>query len=210
MFKIDEKFFEEQWVVAVTAEFGAVGQLAVIHLITSLLESERGYWRPWSMLDRQSFLARVPGLTLEVLDALIERLAEYDVVCGKKLSGSRVLTSAYLQRLFVKQCGVGRARRLEWLEYACLTLHELLELGVVPAERPENSDELEAPPGTPLELPLRHPDRGRGWRWVRVGGSGGAGRSGLWVYRLTKEQGESRTLRGKPCDVGHGCGAEHQ
>lgn len=175
MIKLDSNFFSKQWVQAITAEFGAVGQLTVIHLFTSIFESPGQYWRSWTQLDRRAFPAQVPGLTVEVLDAIIERLVSYDVVSAKMLD-RKVLTSAFIQREYIKQVGLARARRLQWQENACLSLKELLDLGIVPAETDASPDE---PVGVVMPLNPIHPYAHTGWRRVRLRGGG----AGLHIYK---------------------------
>lgn len=194
--KIDKEFFEQRWVKAVGAEFGAQGVLAVIRLLMSVYDSDGGYWRDWSRMDL-AVLAGEAGLEVADAERLMERLCEYGVVDGAKLRKEGVVTSAGIQREYIRQAGAARARRLEWKRHVALGMDQLLELGVAPAIYGSDSDE---PYGVPLpvyagrphlcqdyrRVRLRHPDpRAHVYRVVRAsrvaGGSGaavsGSGRS---------------------------------
>ncbi|MDE5900510.1 MAG: DUF4373 domain-containing protein [Muribaculaceae bacterium] len=130
--KVDGKFFEQRWVKAIQAEFGAQGVLAVIRLFCSVFDSPKGYWRDWSRLD-EAVLAGEAGLSVEGVRQLIDRLAEYGVINCEKLNRDSVITSRTIQLEYIRQAGVSRARRLDWHKHSLIPLEELLELGIAPA-----------------------------------------------------------------------------
>ncbi|MDE5912249.1 MAG: DUF4373 domain-containing protein, partial [Muribaculaceae bacterium] len=161
--KIDNTFFEQRWVKAVSAEFGAQGVLAVIRLLCSVFDSPQGYWRDWSAMDR-AVLAGESGMSVADVGRLLDRLAEYDVVNADKLRRDHVVTSAYIQREFIRQVGVARARRLEWRTHAILHLEELLELGIAPAIIEDFDEEY----GTPLPVCRKAPEQYPRYRQIRL------------------------------------------
>ena len=162
--KIDSKFFEERWVKAVGAEFGAQGVLAVIRLFCRVYESPGGYWCEMERLDR-AVLAGEVGMTLEQIDSLIERLIEYGIVDEAKLRRDCVVTSKAIQREYIRNAGVAKARKLTWKTHCLLDLEELLELGIAPAIYGEESDE---PYGEPIPIVPCQPTRYPGYRQVRL------------------------------------------
>ncbi|MDE7387864.1 MAG: DUF4373 domain-containing protein, partial [Muribaculaceae bacterium] len=144
--KIDSKFLSQQWFRAIAAEFGPDGQIAVIHILVSIFESPRGYWRPWELVDCFEIINSIPGLTLDRLNKIVERLTQYGIFDRSCLMIRKpVLTSAYLQREFIRQCGTARARRLRWTDYPELTPQELLELGVIAAVDESQTDAFDCP-----------------------------------------------------------------
>lgn len=184
--KIDSKFFDQQWYKAIATEFGPAGQIAVIRMMISIYESPQGYWRSWKLVDCYEIIDDIPGLTLEVLDKIVDRLAQYEIFDRNCLK-SCVLTSKYLQREFIRQCGVARARRLKWRDYPMLTPQELLDMGVIPAVDESLKDgygqpfvTADEPFGKELPLPSCHPLHSSERRCVRVSYRD----TKLHVYRL--------------------------
>ncbi len=152
MIKIDSKFLQRVEVRAIRAEFGATGVMALIEIMCKMFESPQGYWLPWDRKHRTVFAAE-QGMTLDELDRLIRRMGEYDMVYMDRLKSDDVLTSAYFQREFIRQCGAARASRLAWKPFAVLTADELLELGVIAAVvDPDDAEPENEPVGVPLPI----------------------------------------------------------
>lgn len=161
--KVDSKFFEQRWVRAIQAEFGAQGVLAVIRLLCSVYDSPEGYWRDWSAMD-QAVLAGEVGMPVDDVGRLIDRLVDYGVINGDKLRRDHVVTSRTIQLEYIRQAGVARARRLDWKAHSLLPLEELLELGIAPAIIEDFDEEY----GVPLPICRRAPERYPGFRQVRI------------------------------------------
>ncbi|MDE5971829.1 MAG: DUF4373 domain-containing protein [Muribaculaceae bacterium] len=161
--KIDSKFFEQRWVRAIQAEFGAQGVLAVIRLLTSVFDSPQGYWRAWSSMD-QAVLAGETGMTVDDVKRLIDRLVEYDIINGDKLRRHHTVTSRTIQLEYIRQAGVARARKLDWKTHPLISLEELLELGIAPAIVEDFDEEY----GVPLPVSRRAPELYPGFRQVRL------------------------------------------
>lgn len=155
---IDNKFFGQQWFRAIAAEFGPAGQIVVIRLFVSIFESEVGYWRRWGMEDGYALIEEIPGLDFDTLSRIIGRMGQYGVIAKERLKAYGIMTSALIQREFIRHCGVARARRLTWREHSDLTNAELLELGVIPALPVDGSgNEPDEPVGQEMPLSRNHP-----------------------------------------------------
>lgn len=162
--KIDNDFFEQRWVKAIRAEFGAQGVLAVIKLLSSIYDSGEGYWSDWSAMDK-AILAGESGMTVGEIDELMVRLAEYGVIDRNKLEKERVVTSSGIQQEYIRQAGVARARRQEWKKHCLLSLQQLLEAGVAPVlyDRPPDEEY-----GVPMPICRMSPHLYPGFRQVRL------------------------------------------
>ncbi len=184
MIKLDKKFFQRVEVRAIRAEFGAAGVMTIVELMCEMFESPHGYWLPWRREHRMAF-AGDHGLSLEDLDFIVRRMCEYGMVDKDHLNNCDVLTSAYLQREFIRQCGASRASRLYWDRFCMLSADELVELGVVPAcDDPWQ----EIPEGEPLEISGLSESLSALYRKVRVRT---ADRS-VAVFRRIKVTGKGR------------------
>lgn len=162
--KIDSKFFEERRVKAIGAEFGAAGVLAVVRLLCSIYDSPQGYWREMTQMDR-AILAAEAGTDIATLNAILERLAEYGLINGQKLRKEQVVTSEEIQRGYIRQAGVARARKLTWKEHCLLNTEQLLESGIYPAIY---NREFEEPYGTPMSVCPDSPQMYPQWRLIRL------------------------------------------
>ena len=161
--KVDSKFFEQRWVRAIQAEFGAQGVLAVIRLFCSIYDSPEGYWRDWSAMD-EAVLAGEAGMPVDDVCRLIERLVEYHIINSDKLRREHVITSRSIQLEYIRQAGVARARRLDWKSHSMIPLEELLELGIAPAIVEEFDEEY----GVTLPINRRAPYLYPGFRQIRL------------------------------------------
>ncbi len=190
--KIDSKFLNQQWFRAIAAEFGPDGQIAVIHLLVSIFESSRGYWRPWELVDCYEIINAIPGLTLERLRKIVDRLTDYGIFdLGQRMVQHPVLTSAYIQREAIRQCGTARARRMRWDDHPMLTPQELLELGVIAPIDESQTDAYDRPRvdpnepvGVPIPLPISHPLHDSDHRCIRLPSPDPR----LHVYRLVSRR----------------------
>lgn len=161
--KIDSKFFEERWVKAIGAEFGAQGVLAVIRLMVDVFDSPQGYWKEIRRIDR-AVLAGEVGTDIATIDAILERLVDYGIIDPQKLRKEQVVTSGDIQREFIRQVGVARARKLTWKEHCLLSTEELLRLGVYPAIYRD----FDEPYGVPLPVYPKDPYLYPQWKLVRL------------------------------------------
>ncbi|MDE5901107.1 MAG: DUF4373 domain-containing protein [Muribaculaceae bacterium] len=162
--KIDSKFFEERWVKAISAEFGAQGVLTVIRLLTGIYDSPQGYWRKMTKMDR-AVLAAEAATDITTVNAILDRLAEYGIIDFQKFHKEQVVTSREIQRTFIRQSGVSRARKLTWSEHCMLDTGQLLELGVYPAIY---GRDLEEPYGEPMPVCPKAQYLHPGWRLIRL------------------------------------------
>lgn len=155
--RVDSIFFEQRWVRAIQAEFGAQGVLAVVRLLCSIYDSPEGYWRDWSTMD-EAVLAGDVGMTVADVRRLIDRLADYHVINRDKLNKQSVITSRTIQLEYIRQAGVARARRLDWKAHSLIPLEELLELGIAPAIVEKFDEEYGVPLPINRHAPYLYPD----------------------------------------------------
>jgi hypothetical protein len=147
--KIDPKFFESGAVTAISGEFGPMGELAVIKLLCAIRDS--GYYLEWSVQRKMMMLRMLPGVTFDTLERIVERLAEYGFFSSRKLK-SGVLTSAEIQKEYIREIGAGKARRrLGWPHL----LVDLQEFGIIPAA--DDATVGEEPYDTPLRIDRMKP-----------------------------------------------------
>ena len=75
--------------------------------------ADLGYYMPWDTIRKMSIIGKIPGLTPDMLDAIVARMAEYGIFSRRRLRDTDpVLTSADLQRRHIRRIGLARARRI--------------------------------------------------------------------------------------------------
>ncbi len=149
MVKIDNAFFEDKRVMALTAEFGAAGVYVLLKLMCRLFESPEGYWMHWDLATR-TLLASDCKITLSELEEIMERMGHYNLINWHRMRNLGILSSRFLQREFIRHCGAARASRTNWDEHRDLPLDELTELGVI---IPQSADKVDIAVGEVGELP---------------------------------------------------------
>lgn len=149
MVKLDNKFFNDECIRAIRAEFGAAGVLFVIELMNEMFESPTGYWRKWTLVESRAF-AFDHGMNPEEMDAMIRRLVDFDIIDAEYLE-LEILTSAFLEREFIRQCGKSRWNRIR--EHCTfISPDEQIEMGLIPAQSTETQP---IPYGEPIGLSCR-------------------------------------------------------
>ena len=81
--QFDPGFFEREDVAAIGGEFGIIGEMTVIKLLCAVHKA--GYYLMWTHRSKMAFMRSVQGLTPELLDRIVERLAEYGFFSRQKL-----------------------------------------------------------------------------------------------------------------------------
>lgn len=167
---IPDNFFDTDEVMAIAGEFGPMGELVVIRLMCEM-RRHGSYFRAWTPKEQRAFLAKVPGLDLDTLVRIVERMAEYNMISRRELKAGAV-TCAQAQTDHVKR--IGRARAARVTQWPHLVVN-LLELGVVRAcESPLREE--------PFDVPLVISPDERRWKKVRIRARG-MPHDGWHVYR---------------------------
>lgn len=170
--QFDPGFFEREDVAAIGGEFGIIGEITVIKLLCAVHKA--GYYLMWTHRSKMAFMRSVQGLTPELLDRIVERLAEYGFFSRQKLKKDGVLTSADIQWQHLKRMGLARARRQTEWPYL---LVDLVDSGVVPAVRDVNGPD--EPCGVPLSIDPHKPRDSQKYLKIRIPSAD----SSLYLYR---------------------------
>ena len=85
--QFDPGFFEREDVAAIGGEFGIIGEMTVIKLLCAVHKA--GYYLMWTHRSKMAFMRSVQGLTPELLDRIVERLAEYGFFSRQKTEKGR-------------------------------------------------------------------------------------------------------------------------
>ncbi len=112
--QINPLFFETPEVAAIGSEFGAEGELTVIRLLCAIGKDD--YYMRWDHMHKMAFIGRsVATMTSDLLDRIVDRMAEYGLIDAEMLESAGVITSAEIQRQYVRTMGRARCRRrAEW------------------------------------------------------------------------------------------------
>lgn len=161
MTSFDPDFFEREEITAIGGEFGPLGELAAIRLLCEVCR--RGYYMPWDTIRKMSIIGKIPGLTPDMLDAIVARMAEYGIFSRRRLRDTDpVLTSADLQRRHIRRIGLARARRITSWPHLLIDL--TAEFGIIPATVSGDSE----PFDTPLPVDTRLPRRMQPYLKIRL------------------------------------------
>lgn len=180
--KLDPEFFDREDVAAISGEFGAIGELVVIRLLCEIRKA--GYYICWDTMRKMAFVKLIGGLTPDTLDRIVERLVEYGFFSRSRYRGvggaAGVLTSADIQRRYIRETGAGRLRRrTRWPHL----LIDPVEEGVVPAKVDAGS--ADEPDGVALRIDPVRPLSSQKWMKVRIRTADKA----LHVYRRVPNPG---------------------
>lgn len=97
-FPLDVDVFEDEKIEAIAGEFGIKGELAVIKLLCAVYK--KGYFVVWNDLTRATLLRRLPGVSKELLDQIVNRLVTWGFFDENLFNSAKVLTSENIQANF--------------------------------------------------------------------------------------------------------------
>lgn len=104
-FPFDCDFFEDEKIVAIAGEFGIKGELAAIKLLCAIYRN--GYFIEWSEMLKLKMLQKLPGISSELFDQILNRLVRWGFFDASLFGSVKVLTSVGIQRRYfniVKRC----------------------------------------------------------------------------------------------------------
>ena len=92
-FSFDVDFFEDEKIEAISGEFGIKGEIATIKLLCAVYRN--GYFILWSDMLKMKLLKHLPGISSELLDAILNRLVVWDFFDKSLFNSVGVLTSKF-------------------------------------------------------------------------------------------------------------------
>lgn len=97
-FPLDVDFFVDDKVIAIVGEFGIKGEAAVIHLLCAIYRN--GYYAEWGERLRSKLDRELPGVSVKLLEEIIDRLVRWGFFDKELFSSSSILTSRGIQRRY--------------------------------------------------------------------------------------------------------------
>lgn len=97
-FPFECDFFAEERMVAIAGEFGLKGEIITIHLLCAVYRN--GYFVEWGELMKFKLLKELPGVSVELLDAVVSRLVRWGFFDEGLFNSVGVLTSEEIQRTY--------------------------------------------------------------------------------------------------------------
>ena len=99
-FSFDVDFFQDEKISAIAGEFGMKGEMAVIKLLCAIYRN--GYFAEWTDLLRMKMLKELPGVSADLLDKIVSRLARWGFFDKDLFENSGILTSKGIQRRYLE------------------------------------------------------------------------------------------------------------
>lgn len=115
---LDVDLFDSDAMVAVSGEFGLKGEITVIKLLCAVYRN--GYFILWNELFQMRLLRSLPGVSVELLNQIVDRLVKWDLFDKELFVSAKILTSVDIQRRFFN--ATRRRKRGESLPYLLITL----------------------------------------------------------------------------------------
>lgn len=97
-FPFDVDFFEDEKLEAISGEFGLKGELATIKLLCAVYKN--GYFVVWNNLFKMKLLKRLPGVSTELLEQIVNRLVLWGFFDKSLFDSDKVLTSNGIQKRY--------------------------------------------------------------------------------------------------------------
>lgn len=97
-FPLDVDVFEDEKIEAIAGEFGLKGEIAVIKLLCAIYK--KGYFILWNDLTQATLLKRLPGVSKEMLNQIVNRLVKWGFFDKKLFDSVEVLTSENIQATY--------------------------------------------------------------------------------------------------------------
>ena len=117
-FSFDVDFFDDEKVMAISKEFGIKGEIATVKLLCAIYRN--GYFALWNEALKRKLLMVLPGVSEDLLESVVKRLAVWGFFDKALYDSTGVLTSRGIQRRYF--AAVGRRKPRKELPY-------LLDLG---------------------------------------------------------------------------------
>lgn len=92
--------FEDEKIEAISGEFGIKGEIIVVKLLCAIYK--KGYFILWSDLIIAQMLKRLPGISKDLLNNVVERLVLGEFFDKDLFHSAGILTSEKIQEIFLK------------------------------------------------------------------------------------------------------------
>ncbi|MHC9537734.1 Lin1244/Lin1753 domain-containing protein [Dellaglioa sp. BT-FLS60] len=99
-FPFDVDTFEDERIEAISGEFGLKGELTVIKLLCAIYKN--GYFVVWNDLFKMKLSKRLPGVSPELLEAIVQRLITWEFFNEDLYNSSGVLSSLDIQETYLE------------------------------------------------------------------------------------------------------------
>ncbi len=99
-FPLNVDFFEDEKIEAISGEFGLKGELATVKLLCAVYHN--GYFVVWNSLLKMKLLKRLPGVSPELLDQIVNRLVAWGFFDETLYNSDKVLTSNGIQKRYIE------------------------------------------------------------------------------------------------------------
>ena len=107
-FPFDIDFFSDEKMVAIAGEYKLKGEIVAIHLLCAIYRN--GYFIEWTEMMRYKMLKELPGISANLLDDIVRRLAHWGFFDKTLLDSAHVLTSRGIQRRYFE---ASRKRKIQ-------------------------------------------------------------------------------------------------
>lgn len=97
-FPFDVGFFEDEKIIAISGEYGIKGELTVIKLLCAIYRN--GYFILWNDLFKYKLLKSLPGVSSDLLENIVKRLALWGFFDMALFRSTSVLTSTAIQKRY--------------------------------------------------------------------------------------------------------------
>ncbi|MFV0522522.1 MAG: DUF4373 domain-containing protein [Mangrovibacterium sp.] len=97
-FPLDVDFFEDEKIEAIGVYCGALGELAAVKLLCMIYRN--GYYMAWNEVARMKLIKGLNGVSEKELDAVIEKLVEWQFFSPQLFHEQGILSSKAIQRRF--------------------------------------------------------------------------------------------------------------
>ena len=118
-FPFDVDFFEDEKIEAISGEFGIKGEIATIKLLCAVYRN--GYFIQWSELLKMKLLKRLPGISIELLEQILNRLVKWGFFDKNLFDSDKILTSKGIQSRFFQ--ATKRRKSSEKLPYLLINVN---------------------------------------------------------------------------------------
>ncbi|MDY2987917.1 MAG: DUF4373 domain-containing protein [Peptoniphilus sp.] len=99
-FPLDVDIFEDEKIEAISGEFGIKGEITVVKLLCAIYKN--GYFIVWNELVKAQLLKRLPGISKELMELIVDRLVLWDFFDKALFHSAEVLTSKKIQQNYLE------------------------------------------------------------------------------------------------------------
>lgn len=97
-FPLSVDFFDDDKIVCIEGEFGHKGMLIILKLLCEIYHN--GYYAEWNERFRYKLLTRMPGVSADLLNAVVKSLVKWDFFDKSLFDSAQILTSRGIQERY--------------------------------------------------------------------------------------------------------------